>query len=155
MGYVEELRKLVGHRPLIFVGAVVIIENEHGQILLQKRNEPQSRWGLPGGLMELGESTEDTARREVLEETGLTVRDLQLLGVYSGPEHFIVAPNGDQFYVVVTAYFSNHFSGKIDADPAETIECSFHNPNELPQPMVGSHKQMVQDFIRNKTSFRR
>ncbi len=36
MGYVEELRKLVGHRPLILVGAVVIIEDQQGKILLQK-----------------------------------------------------------------------------------------------------------------------
>ena len=36
MGYVEELRKIVGHRPLILVGAVVLIINEHGYVLLQQ-----------------------------------------------------------------------------------------------------------------------
>ncbi len=102
--------------------------------------------------MELGESTEDTARREILEETGLTVGNLNLLGVYSGPEHFIIAPNGDQFYVVVTAYFTNNYSGQIKADQAETLECQFFNPNDLPQSVVGSHEQMIRHFM-NKGDF--
>ena len=55
VGYVEELRKIVGHRPLILVGAVVLIINENGYVLLQ-RTEPYGKWGLPGGLMELSES---------------------------------------------------------------------------------------------------
>ena len=45
MGYVEELRKIVGHRPLILVGAVVLVINEHGYVLLQQRTEPYGKWG--------------------------------------------------------------------------------------------------------------
>ncbi len=71
MGYVEELRKIVGHRPLILVGAVVLVINENGYVLLQQRTEPYGKWGLPGGLMELSESPEETAYREVYEETGI------------------------------------------------------------------------------------
>jgi hypothetical protein len=52
--YIRELRSLVGTRPLILVGAVVIIQNENQQILLQHRKDGD--WGLPGGLMEPGES---------------------------------------------------------------------------------------------------
>lgn len=66
MGYVEDLRKIVGHIPLILVGAVVIITDDKNHILLQKRkHHPVGRYGLPGGLMELGESTIETAQREV------------------------------------------------------------------------------------------
>ncbi len=54
MGYIEDIRKLVGHRPLILVGAVVVMVDEHGRILLQQRKFPKGSWGLPGGLMELG-----------------------------------------------------------------------------------------------------
>lgn len=58
--YVSELRKLVGHRPLILVGATTIIINDENKILLQKRKTTAyGRWGLPGGLMELGESIEE------------------------------------------------------------------------------------------------
>ena len=52
MGYIEELREIIGTRPLILVGAVVGVVDEDGKILLQKR--PEGVWGLPGGLLELG-----------------------------------------------------------------------------------------------------
>lgn len=86
MEYVKELRAIVGHRPLILPGSVVLIVNENNELLLQHRND--GGWGLPGGLMELGESLEDTARREVKEETGLNIGELRQLGVFSGPDYF-------------------------------------------------------------------
>ena len=86
MGYVKELRKLVGNRPLILPGAVVIILNEQNEMLLQHRSD--GGWGLPGGIMELGESMEETARREVQEETGLVVGELELMGIFSGEDYF-------------------------------------------------------------------
>lgn len=49
VGYVEELRKIVGHRPLILVGAVVLIINENGYVLLQQRTEPYGKWGYLAG----------------------------------------------------------------------------------------------------------
>lgn len=80
--YVDDIRALVGHGPLILVGSTAIITNETGQILLQQRRRPYGVWGLPGGLMELGESVEETARCEVYEETGLRVGNLNLIGVF-------------------------------------------------------------------------
>jgi 8-oxo-dGTP pyrophosphatase MutT (NUDIX family) len=60
LGYVDELREMVGHRPIILVGSVTIIVDDMGRLLLQQRKEPRRAWGITGGLMELGESTEDT-----------------------------------------------------------------------------------------------
>ena len=73
MGYVEDLRKIVGNQPLNLVGVAVAVINENGDLLLQRRNDGQ--WGVPGGFIELGESMEDAGRREVLEETGLKFTD--------------------------------------------------------------------------------
>ena len=89
MGYIEDLREIVGHRPLIFVGSVTVIVDELGRLLLQQRKFPKGAWGIAGGLMELGESTEEVARREVYEETGLRVDELHLINVYSGSRTLI------------------------------------------------------------------
>lgn len=81
MEYFRYLRQYVGHKPIILPGSVVIILNDQDEVLLQKRHN--GTWGLPGGLMDLGESFEEVAKREVFEETGLKVDNLNLLNVYS------------------------------------------------------------------------
>ncbi|MGI2328996.1 NUDIX hydrolase [Planococcus sp. YIM B11945] len=147
MGYIEELRALVGHRPLLFVGAVVVIVDETGKLLLQERTYPKGKWGLAGGLMELGESTEDVAKREVLEETGLAVEELRLINVYSGPEHFAIAENGDEFYVVTVAYYTDCYTGELTIDRTESASVEFFEPGQLPDYMVGSHRVIIKEFL--------
>lgn len=147
VGYVEDLRSLVGNRPLIFVGSAVVLVNSEGRILLQQRKFPKGKWGLPGGLMELGESTEDTARREVYEETGLKVKDLKLINVYSGSK-MSTAENGDEFYVVTVAYYSENFEGQLQINQEESIDLQFFDPHELPHYMVGSHRLMLEEFLK-------
>jgi len=66
MEYFKYLRQYVGHQPIILPGSVVIILNDHNEVLLQKRLD--GSWGLPGGLMDLGESFEEVAKREVLKK---------------------------------------------------------------------------------------
>ncbi|MDD3244198.1 MAG: NUDIX domain-containing protein, partial [Eubacteriales bacterium] len=83
-GYIMDLRQLVGHRPLLQCGASVIVENDKGEVLLQRRAD-NHLWGYCGGSVELYEVVEDAARRELLEETGLCARELTMLGVFSGP----------------------------------------------------------------------
>ncbi|MBN8193030.1 NUDIX hydrolase [Bacillus sp. NTK074B] len=146
MGYIEEIRELVGNRPLILVGAVVIIVNERNEVLLQERRFPSGTWGLPGGLMELRESTEETARREVEEETGLLLGELHLLNVYSGADQFIKAANGDEFYVVTTAYFTREFHGEMRRDLSESIQLSFYPFSGIPQSMVSSHRHILNEY---------
>ena len=77
--YIMDLRKLVGHRPLLQVGASVIVEDAEGQILLQLRSDNLC-WGYAGGSVELDEVVEDAAKRELLEETGYVSDEWQYLG---------------------------------------------------------------------------
>lgn len=140
--YYKYLRDYVGTQPLILPGAVVIIRNPAGKVLLQKR--PEGKWGLPGGLMNLGESFEQVAEREVVEEVGLRVRNLQLLNVYSGEKYYMKAANGDEFYCVTAVFLTSEVEGSLQLDPAETLEAGYFEDTQLPEPMVGSHRRFIE-----------
>lgn len=147
MSYVKDLRAIVGNRPLILVGSVVIVVDEYGRLLLQQRKFPNRVWGIPGGLMELGESTEEVAQRELYEETRLKCSNLKLITVHSGSDSFIKAENGDEFYVVTTAYYTKDFTGELYVDPTESIDVKFFHFEELPSQIVGSHRKIINEFI--------
>ena len=95
MDYIRYLRNMVGPKPVIMVTAGVVILNSDGELLLQNRADG-SGWGLIGGFIELGESLEAAARREVHEETGLTVGKLELFGVFEDVGLLYTYPNGDE-----------------------------------------------------------
>jgi len=147
MPYIEDLRAIIGHRPIILNGCIAFIENPQGQILMQERKYPYGKWGLPGGLMELGESTEETTRREVLEETGLTLGKLSLFGVYSGKKYFCTAQNGDQFYVVTTVYRTQEYSGNLCVNDNESLKFEFVDIHNLPENIAGTHQDIIADYI--------
>lgn len=150
MGYIEDIRKLVGHRPLILVGATAVISDDRGRILLQERRFPEKFWGIPGGLMELGETTEETAKREVREESGLEIDHLQLLGVYTGStgsRGYSIAQNGDQYCAVTIAYYTRTFRGTLIVDPAESIKFEFRDPADLPEHLLKSSRLTLQDYF--------
>ncbi|MFD1849874.1 NUDIX hydrolase [Oceanobacillus bengalensis] len=147
MGYIEDLRSIIGHRPVIFPGAVVIIVDDLGRILMQQRTHPKGAWGIPGGLMELGESMEDVAKREVREETGLIIDELRLINIFSGAQYLTVAENGDEFYTVTAAYYTNNFSGDFRIDKTESIQFQFFYPTELPEGIVKTHQIILKEFL--------
>jgi len=147
MGYVEELRDLIGHKCIILNGSAVILKNKAGLILMQQRKYPYGKWALPGGLMELGESTVETAIREVYEETSLTIKNLTLLGVYSGKEYLCSAENGDEWYVVTTAYITDNYEGEVVVNDDESITFEWIDPNYLPDDTALTHRIIISDYL--------
>ena len=148
MGYVEELRALVGHRRLILAGASCVVRRADGALLVQQRVYPTGRWCFPGGLMELGESVEETARREVFEETAITVGRLKLIGVYSGADHLCRAANGDEWYVVNTAFAALDWTGEPKVNDVESVRLAWIMPENMPETLVRSHKEILRDYLK-------
>ncbi|MFY0544371.1 NUDIX hydrolase [Brevibacillus sp. H7] len=126
------MRKQVGHRPLILVGATIMVLNSQGEILLQHRSDTND-WGLPGGSMDMGERLEETARRELLEETGLRAEQLQFLEALSGPEWYYRYPNGDEVYNVIILYFAKEVSGSLAMTDGESIGLRYFPLDGLPK----------------------
>jgi len=146
MGYVAELRQLVGTRPLILVGAEVLVFDGQGRLLVQKRSDTGD-WAIPGGMMEPGETFEETARREVLEETGLEIGELELLGIYSGPKFYYQYPHGDEVYNVSAAYITRTFRGELTAD-FESTSLGFYPLDALPGPLIHLNQLVLDDYFR-------
>ncbi|MBY6037475.1 NUDIX hydrolase [Fictibacillus nanhaiensis] len=152
MAYYEELRKHVGSAPLILPGSVVIIENEKEEILLQHRRD--GGWGLPGGLMEHGESFEETAVREVKEETGLEIDGLTQLYVYSGKDHYIQTPNGDELFAVTAVYTASEVKGDLLIDEDESFEFRYFSLDKLPDGLLKGAQKYIHYFVEQKETSR-
>lgn len=133
MGYIMDLRKELPNpcRPLIMCSAGIILINEKGQVLLQQRTD-NHKWGLPGGSIELGESFEEAAVREVFEEVNIKVRSLELFNVYSGKECHNIYPNGHEIYNASAIYISSDYEGEVVLDPEESENAVFFFKNEIP-----------------------
>jgi mutator protein MutT len=132
MGYILELRKELGSRPIIMAGAGVLLLNDNNEILLGRRTD-NGYWDYPAGSMELGESFEECARREVLEETGLTCGKFEFFMDLSGEDSFYEYPNGDKVYLAVILYICRDFSGEMRVQEDEVYEQRFFSIDELPE----------------------
>lgn len=131
MGYILDLRKVVGHRPLIMTCAGVLIVNEKNELLLQKRAD-NGLWGYPGGSMELGDSFESCAAREVLEETGLVCEELVPYMNLSGESVHYTYPNGDEIYAAEAVFLCRKYHGKLRMQEEEVDKLQFFSPEEIP-----------------------
>ena len=109
-----------GTPVVVQTGASVIVVNPAGEILMQQRRD-DGTWSYPGGRIEIDETVEDAARREVWEESGLTVGSLELLGVFSGPELNHVYPNGNEVCGIDIVYVSRDFSGTLRCTDGEAV----------------------------------
>ena len=148
MDYVKSLRKKIGHGSIILVGTNVIVLNKHGQILLQKRKDI-GVWWIPGGYLELSETIEDCAKRELLEETGLIANKMELVNVFSGKDFFCKYPNGDKVQNVLCLFETSDVKGKLVNNCTESADLRFFRFDELPE-FEGIAKIVFDEYIRKK-----
>jgi 8-oxo-dGTP diphosphatase len=106
------VKRLYPKQPVVGVGAVII---QNGKILLEKRkSEPgRGKWSIPGGLVELGESVNQTVVREVAEETGLEVCEPELIDVV---DNVVRDENGEvKYHFVIIDFFVKLKGGELKA----------------------------------------
>lgn len=147
MSYIEWLRGRVGRRKIFLVFGTVVLRDENGRILLQRRTD-FTFWGLPGGVMELGEDVATCARRELLEETGLTAGPLRLVGLYTDPKYDVTYPNGDQVQQFTVCLTGQVAGGRMQPDGYETSEQAFFPPEAVAQMELPLwYADMVRDTL--------
>jgi len=143
--YIKYIREKVGHDMIILVGCSIYIYCD-GKVLLQRRRD-NNCWGSHGGYMELWETTEEAAKRELLEETGLVAGDIELLGVFSGLDMVHTYPNGDKVNIVDISYVCHDFSGDLLAETDETSELRWFDIDDIPANISPPDKRPVEAFV--------
>lgn len=118
--YIMDLRKVVGHAPLLQAAASIIIENENGQVLLGKRTD-NHQWGYAGGSIELGETVEET--------------------------HYIY-PNGDEVYNVEIIYICRKYHGTIKRQEDEVEELKFFDVDDIPEDISEPIRPVFREYIK-------
>ncbi|WP_406945290.1 NUDIX hydrolase [Halobacillus sp. SY10] len=134
MDYVQKMRRMIDTQPLVVAGSTVLVENEQGELLFQYRVDTKE-WGLPGGAMELGERLEQTAVRELKEETGLVAGDVRQVATFSGEDFFYRYPNGDEVYNVIACFIAPEIRGELRVDHEETSDLRYFSRDSLPENM--------------------
>ena len=106
---------------------VAVFTQDHKLLLIQRANEPhQGKWALPGGFVDIDEDLETAARRELKEETGITVGDIDQLHTFGAPER-------DPRERVITVVYTALITAEINVNAAsDAAAAGWFNINELP-----------------------
>jgi len=138
----------LGKEGKLRLGTSAIVFNSEGKFLLTKR-EDNGQWCLPGGAVESGESLAEACAREVLEETGLSVRVKRLVGVYSHPDQLVIYKDGHKAYIVAIHFEAEVVGGEpsLSNETTDFGYFSLEDTNGL--EMLGRHRERILDTLEN------
>jgi 8-oxo-dGTP pyrophosphatase MutT (NUDIX family) len=149
--YLGNVRAKVGDADvLMFVGARGVIFDDDGRLLLIQRSD-NSRWALPAGAMELGESIVECAVREVWEETGLKATALTPFVIHTGPQYTFTNEWGHTYQHHVTTFRVEAYEGELVRITEETLDARFFALDDLPEPS----SRVLADVLADLAEFER
>lgn len=129
--------------PLLAVDVIIeMIDRPERPIVLIERRNPPSGWALPGGFVDVGETLEQAAVREALEETCLDVKLTKLLGCYSDPSR---DPRG---HTVSAVYIGEACGTPRAEDDAKSVR--LYDVNQLPTNLAFDHAKILADYHADK-----
>ncbi len=132
--------EVTAYRNPIPTADVLIHVPGRGVALIERANPPHG-WALPGGFIDYGESAEDAAVREAKEETGLDVRLIGLLGVYSKPGR------DPRHHTLTVVYIAEALEPEKLKAGDDAAMAAFWPLGELPAQIAFDHREIIEDFI--------
>ena len=120
----------------------IIIELEDRGIILIQRKNPPYGWAIPGGFVDYGESLEEAAGREALEETSLKVKLVRQFHVYSAPGR------DPRFHTIATVFIAKGTGVPVAADDAK--EGGIFTKETLPAEMAFDHRNILEDYFNQR-----
>ena len=133
----------VDSRPSVFGAAAVIVRD--GNVLLVHHTYGELNWELPGGGADPGESGEEAARREALEEVGATLAIERLTGVYWEPQGAF-----GHHHFVFRASLAPDSPEPRATDLREISECAWFSPDALPRPLSDFTARRIEDALSDR-----
>lgn len=119
----------------------IIIEIKDRIILIDRKNPPYG-WAIPGGFVDYGESLEEAAVREALEETSIEVTELTQFHTYSDPKR------DARFHTISTVFVAKGEGVPKAGDDAKGI--GIFSEDNLPAPLVFDHRRILTDYFKYK-----
>jgi 8-oxo-dGTP pyrophosphatase MutT (NUDIX family) len=140
--YVRDIRKKIGSGLLFLQAASVLAFDDEGRVLLGQ--SVGGDWSTIGGAIEPGELPADAAVREFWEEAGALVSIVRVLGVFGGPEFFVIYPDGNQIAYTSIAFEARIISGQPKPDDIEFGKLGWFCADEIERlPMTANNRVVV------------
>ncbi|MGM9873891.1 MAG: NUDIX domain-containing protein [Bacilli bacterium] len=145
MGWLLDLRKIVGHTPLVVPHACTFVINKNREILLQKRMD-DNKFDVFGGSVEIDEEVIECAKRELKEETNLAAKTLYMFNIYSGKKERHVYPNGDDISPVDICYLVIEYENELIPQKEEVQSLQFYKEEEISKLDINENiKRRIKD----------
>lgn len=144
----------IARRGRIRLGCSAALLSPDGDALLLMKRTDTGEWSLPGGGVEPGETISEACAREFLEETGLSVRPIRLVGVYSNADRLVTYPDNAAYHMVTLHFLVQLLGGSL-GKTAEASEFAFFTETQVKSlDVVEIHRERIGDtFVASEVSF--